>query len=281
MPTASRSSGAAVEDDGKGPVEPGAHFYRSYQLDGEGNPINKRNAWQTRSVLYVRLIPPGAADVAHFRVKIPKDAKGPITLHAKLNYRKFSHYYTQFAYAGEPEAGSGRRRWSARVTTAASTRSIRRTFRRTSRGRSRTRFRICRSSRWPKRQPKLEAGDGKTPTEWKPVVAEAGSRALERLGHRPAAARRSERRRVCVHAGHRSRAGVCRRLAERGARADPGRRDRCGEAVHREGARRSMPSSAASISSRRWSQKADGDYDGALAVAANRRRRSIRATAWC
>ena len=61
----------------EGPVEPGAHFYRSYQLDGEGNPINKRNAWQTRSVLYVRLIPPGAADVAHFRVKFPKDAQGP------------------------------------------------------------------------------------------------------------------------------------------------------------------------------------------------------------
>ena len=52
-----------VEDNGKGPVEPGAHFYQVYQLDGAGNPINKRNAWQARSVLYVRLIPPGAADV--------------------------------------------------------------------------------------------------------------------------------------------------------------------------------------------------------------------------
>mgnify|MGYP005810802941 CR=1 FL=1 len=94
-----------VEDGGKGPVEKGAHFYRSYQLDGEGNPINKRNAWQARSVLYVRLIPPGAADVAHYRVKIPKGARGPITLTAKLNYRKFSRYYVQFAYAGKPVNG--------------------------------------------------------------------------------------------------------------------------------------------------------------------------------
>jgi Flp pilus assembly protein TadD len=94
-----------VEDDGKGPVESGAHFYRSVQLDAEGNHINKRNAFQTRSVLYVRLIPPGAADVAHFRVKLPKDVKGPVTLEAKLNYRKFSHYYTQFSYAGQPEPG--------------------------------------------------------------------------------------------------------------------------------------------------------------------------------
>ncbi len=91
-----------VEDSGKGPVEAGAHFYRSYQLDAEGNPINKRNAWQARTALYVRLIPPGAADVAHFRVKIPKEATGPITFTAKLNYRKFAWYYTQWSYAGQP-----------------------------------------------------------------------------------------------------------------------------------------------------------------------------------
>jgi tetratricopeptide (TPR) repeat protein len=94
-----------VADDGRGAVEPGAHFYKSYQLDANGNPIDKRNAWQARSVLYVHLIPPGAADVAHYRVRIPKDAKGPITFTAKLNYRKFAHYYTQFSYAGEPEPG--------------------------------------------------------------------------------------------------------------------------------------------------------------------------------
>ena len=105
-PTGASSSGAARwRTTARGPVEPGAHFYRSYQLDGEGNPINKRNAWQTRSLLYVRLIPPGAADVAHYRVRIPDDARGPITFTAKLNYRKFSHYYTQFAYAGQPEPG--------------------------------------------------------------------------------------------------------------------------------------------------------------------------------
>jgi tetratricopeptide (TPR) repeat protein len=94
-----------VTDGGKGPVEPGAHFYRSYQLDGEGNPINKRNAWQARSLLYVRLIPPGAADVAHYLVNIPKDATGPIQFTARLNYRKFSWYYTQFSYAGTPKPG--------------------------------------------------------------------------------------------------------------------------------------------------------------------------------
>ena len=94
-----------VEDNGRGPVEKGAHFYRSYQLDGKGNPINKRNAWQARSVLYVRLIPPGAADTVHFLLPIPKDAEGPVTLEARLNYRKFSDYFTKFAYAGVAQSG--------------------------------------------------------------------------------------------------------------------------------------------------------------------------------
>jgi tetratricopeptide (TPR) repeat protein len=89
----------------KGPVEPGAHFYRSYQLDAQANPINKRNAWQARSLLYARLIPPGAADVGHYLVRVPRDAKGPITFQAKLNYRKFSWYYTNFSYAGQPKPG--------------------------------------------------------------------------------------------------------------------------------------------------------------------------------
>jgi Flp pilus assembly protein TadD len=94
-----------VEDKGKGPVEPGAHFYRSYQLDAAGNHIDKRNAWQAHSLLYARLIPPGAADVAHFLVHVPPDAKGKIHFTAKLNYRKFSWYYTHFSYAGQPKPG--------------------------------------------------------------------------------------------------------------------------------------------------------------------------------
>ena len=96
-----------VEDDGKGPVEKGAHFYRSLQVDAHGNPINKRNAWSTRAVVYVHLIPPGAADTVHYRVKIPDNAGSKITLHARLCYRKFAWWNTQFSFAGEPDAASG------------------------------------------------------------------------------------------------------------------------------------------------------------------------------
>ena len=92
-----------VEDNGKGPVEKGAHFYRSLQVDAHGNRINKRNAWATRAVVYVHLIPPGAADTAHYRLHIPENAGNKITLHARLCYRKFSWFNTQFSFAGIPD----------------------------------------------------------------------------------------------------------------------------------------------------------------------------------
>ena len=93
-----------VEDDGRGPVEKGAHFFRSLLIDAHGNPINKRNAWANRATVYVHLIPPGAADTAHFHLHIPESAGDKITLRAKLNYRKFMWWNTQFAFAGAHQA---------------------------------------------------------------------------------------------------------------------------------------------------------------------------------
>jgi tetratricopeptide (TPR) repeat protein len=53
-----------------------------------------------RSVAFVRLIPPGAADTIHYRLKIPEDCGDTIRLRAKVNYRKFQWWNTQFSFAG-------------------------------------------------------------------------------------------------------------------------------------------------------------------------------------
>jgi Tfp pilus assembly protein PilF len=96
-----------VEDNGKGPVEPGAHFYRSLQVDEHGHIVNKRNSWMTRSVVYVHLIPPGAADTVHYRLHIPENAGDKIRLHARLCYRKFGWWITQYAFSGYPDPRQG------------------------------------------------------------------------------------------------------------------------------------------------------------------------------
>ena len=49
-------------------------------LDGHGNPINKRNAWSARDRLYTHVIPPGAADTVHYRLRVPKDCGSRVTL---------------------------------------------------------------------------------------------------------------------------------------------------------------------------------------------------------
>jgi hypothetical protein len=138
-------SGAAA-DGGKGPVDPAAHFYRSLQLDEHGNPINKRNAWMTRSVAYVRLIPPGAADTVHYRLDVPADAGDKIFLRAKVNYRKFAWWNTQWAYAGVRDPAEPTS--PARTTTGAGCSAA---TPRTCRGRSR-RFPTSRRPSWRRRR---------------------------------------------------------------------------------------------------------------------------------
>lgn len=87
-------------DGGRGPVDPAAHRYHVALIDAHGNPINKRNAWAARALVYARSIPPGAADTAHFRLAVPPDAGDRITVEARVNHRKFSWWNTHFSYAG-------------------------------------------------------------------------------------------------------------------------------------------------------------------------------------
>ncbi|MEQ1945935.1 MAG: tetratricopeptide repeat protein [Bryobacteraceae bacterium] len=158
-----------VQEDGA--VDPGAHFYKSYQLDAEGNPINKRNAWQARSVLYVRAIGPGSADVGHFRVKIPKDVKGPISLTAKLNYRKFG-YYANFAYAGQPKPGQSPDLINKHYNSAEYSFDANNIPKNVS-GKIKDRIPQLPIVVLAQAETKLLIGDSKTETEWKPVVRKA------------------------------------------------------------------------------------------------------------
>ena len=216
--TAARSKAATA------PVDPGAHFYRSLQLDERGNPINKRNAWMTRSVAYVRLVPPGAADTVHYRLQIPDDAGDRISLRAKVNYRKFAWWNTQWAYAGvrdpqqpAPAVTRGVRRWALAVHRRhveglrrdqgdsghsdhgdGESQAIAR--------RRRTRVRRCLAVR--------------------AVSRRVGPRALERLRHRPAAAGRSQGGGGGVPEGDRDGSRLRRRPGERRARAAAGRQRR-------------------------------------------------------
>lgn len=95
-----------VEDEGRGRVDQSAHFYRSRLVDAHANPINKRNAWAARSTVYVNLIPPGSADVAHYRLDIPPSTTNTLRVIASVHYRKFDWWHNRFAYAGVPDTNN-------------------------------------------------------------------------------------------------------------------------------------------------------------------------------
>jgi len=77
----------------EGTVDPWSHFINAFILDREGNRIALRNAQDIFVPLYSNQIPPGAADVVHYKLTIPDNAVGPITFDARLRFRKFD---TQF-----------------------------------------------------------------------------------------------------------------------------------------------------------------------------------------
>lgn len=73
----------------RGEVDPWSHFINSYLLDRQGRRIDRRNAQDIFVPLYDHQIPPGAADVVHFALRLPRELSQPVTVELKLNYRKF------------------------------------------------------------------------------------------------------------------------------------------------------------------------------------------------
>ncbi len=95
-----RSGG--IGDDGT--VDPYAHFINVYMLDRDGNRVDRRNPQDIFVPLYNKQVPPGAGQVVHFGLDVPPGIAGPITLEAKVNYRKFDRKYLDYIFG----AGKGR-----------------------------------------------------------------------------------------------------------------------------------------------------------------------------
>ena len=88
------SSGAI---DKNGEVDEKAHFYRALEVDKYGKLVNKHNLWDMIGHVYVKTIPPGETDIATYEVEVPYWIKGNLTVMARLRYRKFNQWYTNWA----------------------------------------------------------------------------------------------------------------------------------------------------------------------------------------
>ncbi len=82
-------------------VDPWSHFVNVYMLDRHGNRIDRRNAEDIFVPLYSHQIPPGAADVVHYRFTLPQGLTEPVRVEVALKYRKFDTIYMHHVYGKE------------------------------------------------------------------------------------------------------------------------------------------------------------------------------------
>ncbi len=83
--------------DETGRLDAAADRLTTLVIDEDGGHMDRRQPQDIRVPLYNNGIGPGAARVVHYRVTVPEDARGPITLSAGTHYRKFSRDFTTFS----------------------------------------------------------------------------------------------------------------------------------------------------------------------------------------
>ena len=99
-------------------IESGAFMFKAEPVDRYGNLIDRHNLWEMVGVRFKRSLFPGSEEVASFAIEcsgtrpeggeapleeqvaisLPADLRGPLTVRAKLNYRKFDQYLLNFAF---------------------------------------------------------------------------------------------------------------------------------------------------------------------------------------
>ncbi|MEP7339808.1 MAG: tetratricopeptide repeat protein [Acidobacteriota bacterium] len=93
-----------LQPDGpeKGMLDQSAHVYKQIILDEQGRPITRHQIWLTNIKAYDNTIPPGRSDIARFRFRMlpnesnAADASKPVTLRARVNYRRLNQEYTNY-----------------------------------------------------------------------------------------------------------------------------------------------------------------------------------------
>ena len=81
-----------------GTLDESAHVYKALLLDTAGRPLTRHQVWLGTAKAYDNFINPGRSDLARFRFRMPDnlDQETPITLRARVNYRRFIQEYTEY-----------------------------------------------------------------------------------------------------------------------------------------------------------------------------------------
>ena len=79
-----------------GEVDERAHIFQSVQVTEQNEAVRKHNIWDTRGKAYDNFIMPGRSELVRYQFTIPKEARGPLRVTARLLYRRFNRHFTDW-----------------------------------------------------------------------------------------------------------------------------------------------------------------------------------------
>lgn len=79
-----------------GTLDVDAHSFTNRMLDKSGNYLDRHQVWSRRAVAYDNTIQSGRSTLVRYQFRIPQDAKGPLQIVARVNYRHFNQGYLNF-----------------------------------------------------------------------------------------------------------------------------------------------------------------------------------------
>jgi tetratricopeptide (TPR) repeat protein len=79
-----------------GSLDPQAHTFMNRLVNAQGGLNDLHQVWNTRVVAYNNTIQSGRSQIVRYQFKVPTDAAGPISITAKVNYRRFNQHFIDF-----------------------------------------------------------------------------------------------------------------------------------------------------------------------------------------
>ncbi len=91
------ADGAAIYHSGflqpDGSLDPRAHSFTNRPVSTDGEFVDNHKVWTIHSVAYDHTVPAGRSVLVRYEFRIPFNAKGPITITARVNYRHLRQSY--------------------------------------------------------------------------------------------------------------------------------------------------------------------------------------------
>jgi len=79
-----------------GNLDPRAHSFTNRLINVKGQLNDLHQVWNNRVVAYNNTIASGRSQIVRYQFQLPKDAAGPITITATVNYRRFNQHFIDF-----------------------------------------------------------------------------------------------------------------------------------------------------------------------------------------